>query len=120
MKQFLWFIAGLVALSLVLANLGPMILLGVSVWLLYIIFKKFMKTDSTAKKVLWVVLGLIVLSITVSNLYALIGVAAAYVLYVLYKGWKSKNNDHVVGDSIQKDDDPFINFEKQWAELNKS
>ncbi|MBA2175115.1 flagellar basal body rod protein [Halobacillus locisalis] len=116
MKKFLLFIAGLVALTILLANLGPMILLGVSVWLLYVVFKQFMKSESTAGKIGWIVLGLIILSVAVSNIYAVIGLAAAYGLYLIYKNWTSKKaEDPVVGQS----DDPFTNFEKQWAELHK-
>ncbi len=115
MKQFLWFIAGLVALAVFVANLGPMIMLAAGVWLLYVIFKQFMKTDSTAKKVLWVILGFVVLSFTVSNIYAVVGIAAAYVLYIIYRKWK--RNDSFRSEETQ--DDPFVNFEKQWAELNK-
>ncbi|CDQ18688.1 lia operon protein LiaI [Halobacillus karajensis] len=115
MKKFLLFLAGLIALAVLLANLGPMILLGVSVWLLYIVFKQFMKSDSTAGKIGWVVVGLITLSIAVSNIYAVIGVAAAYALYWIFKNWTSKKED------IQptRSEDPFTNFEHQWAELNK-
>ncbi|SFK40597.1 lia operon protein LiaI [Halobacillus dabanensis] len=114
MKKFLLFLAGLVALIVLLVNLGPMILLGVSVWLLYVVFKQFMKSDSTAGKIGWVVAGLIILSIAASNIYAVIGVAAACVLYWIYKNWTSKKEEiHT------RSDDPFTNFERQWAEMNK-
>ncbi|MBN9654643.1 flagellar basal body rod protein [Halobacillus sp. GSS1] len=115
MKKFLLFLAGLVALTVLLVNLGPMILLGVSVWLLYIVFKQFMKSDSTAGKIGWVVVGLIILSIAVSNVYAVIGVAAAFALYWIYKNWTSKSE----AVHSTKSDDPFTNFERQWAEMNK-
>lgn len=116
MKKFMLFIGGLVALFILLANLGPMILLGLSIWLLYVIFKKFAKSDSTAGKIGWVILGLIVLSITFSNIFAVIGVAAAYVLYLVITNWKKEDDDPVVHE--MKDDDPFTNFERQWAEIN--
>ncbi|MFD1019942.1 lmo0954 family membrane protein [Thalassobacillus hwangdonensis] len=116
MKKFLLFLGGLVALIILLANLGPMILLAVSAWLLYIVFKKFVKSDSTGKKILWTIIGLIILSISVSNIYSLIGVAAAYVLYVIIQKWKENDDEEV--DVMKKSDDPFTNFEKQWAEMN--
>lgn len=112
MKKFLLFLAGLVAVLLLLANLGPLILLGISIWLLYLVWKQFIKTDSTVAKVMWVIVGLIILSITFSNMYALIGVVAAVAIYVIYKKW----NDEPV---TPKNDDPFVNFEEQWGELNK-
>ncbi|MGM8365905.1 flagellar basal body rod protein [Virgibacillus sp. W0181] len=113
MKKFLLFIAGLIALLILLANLGPMILLGVSVWLLYIIFKKFLKSDSTTGKVGWVIIGLLVLSVALSNIYAVIGLAAIYGLYLIMKNWKNSPSEE---KSPQHD--PFQNFEKEWAELN--
>nr|WP_239534022.1 DUF2681 domain-containing protein [Thalassobacillus pellis] len=109
------FIGGLIALFVLLANLGPMILLGVSVWLLYIAFKQFIKSNSIAAKIGWVIAGLIVLSVAVANIYAVIGLAAAYVLYVIYKKWHGgKNEDEWEAKTT---DDPFTNFEKQWAEM---
>ena len=116
MKKFMLFIGGLIALFILIANIGPMVLLALSVWLLYVCFKKFVKTDSTLVKVGWALVGLLVLSITFSNLYAVMGVAAAYVLYLIYKNW-NKEEDPVV--HVVEDDDPFTNFERQWAELNK-
>ncbi|PAV28639.1 flagellar basal body rod protein [Virgibacillus profundi] len=116
MKKFMLFVGGLIALFILLANLGPMILLGLSIWLLYVIFKKFVKSDSTSGKIGWVILGLIVLSITFSNIFAVIGVAAAYVLYLIFTSWKKDDSDPVVYE--MDDDDPFKNFERQWAEIN--
>lgn len=114
MKHFLLFIAGLIAALVLIANLGPLVLLGISLWLLYLIFKQFMKTDSTFAKICWVILGLAILSVSISNLYAVLGIAAAFVLYLVYKNWNSK------GDSVtSKTSDPFVNFEDQWGELNK-
>lgn len=115
MKKFLLFIAGLIALTIVVANLGPMILLGVSVWLLYLIFKQFVKTESVMKKIGWIFIGLILVSVAIANIYAVIGVAAAYILYLIMKEWKVKKNSQ---DETVKND-PFTNFEKQWADLTK-
>ncbi|AXI09903.1 flagellar basal body rod protein [Oceanobacillus sp. 143] len=116
MRKFLLFIGGLVALVVLLANLGPMVLLGLSVWLLYIIFKKFVKTDSVAAKIGWVIVALIILSIGISNVFSVIGVAAAVALYYIVKNWNKEDNDPVV--HVVEDDDPFTNFERQWADLN--
>lgn len=93
-----------------------MVLLGLSIWLLYIVFKKFIKSDSTVGKIGWVMVGLLVLSIGISNIYAVIGVAAAYVLYLIFKNWKNDEGDPVV--HVMEDDDPFTSFEREWAELN--
>ncbi|SET03572.1 lia operon protein LiaI [Salinibacillus kushneri] len=116
MKKFGLFILGLIALLVLLAHLGPMILLGVSVWLLYIIFKQFMKADSTVGKIGWAILGLFVVSVAFSNLFAVIGLAAGYGLYLIYKEWKHEKSNRSRSDSSE---DPFVNFESEWAELNK-
>lgn len=115
MKQFLLFIGGLVLLLIIVGSLGPMILLGVSIWLLYVVFKQFMKSETTAGKIGWTIVGLVVLMIGISNIYAVIGLVAVYGLYLIIKNWK--NDDDNIIDS--KTDDPFTNFEKQWAEYNR-
>lgn len=116
MKKFMLFVGGLIALIVLLANLGPMVLLGLGVWLLYIVFKRFVKSESTAGKIGWVIVGLLLIGIVLSNIYAVLGLAAAYALYVIFKSWKNDDNDPVV--HVIKDDDPFTNFEREWAELN--
>ncbi len=115
-KKFLLFVAGLIALFVLIANIGPLILLGLSIWLLYVVFKKFVKSDSITGKIGWIVLGLVILSITFSNIFAVIGVAAAYILYLIVSNWKKDADDSVV--KVMEDDDPFTNFERQWADLN--
>lgn len=113
MRKFLLFIVGLVALLVLLANFGPMVILAISVWLLYIVFKKFMESDSMAGKVGWVILGLIILSIGFANIYSILGVVAILVLYWIFKNWKDE-------PEFSKDNnDPFTNFEREWADLNK-
>ncbi|MFD1849439.1 flagellar basal body rod protein [Oceanobacillus bengalensis] len=115
MRKFMLFVGGLVALLILLANIGPMVLLGLGVWLLYVVFKKFVKSDSTSGKVGWVILGLFVLGMVLSNIYSIIGIAAAFVLYYVYKNW-NKEEDPIV--QVVDNDDPFTNFEREWAELN--
>ncbi len=114
MKKFLLFIGGLIAALILVANLGPIVLLGLSIWLLYVIVKQFLKSDSTVAKVIWIIIGLAVLSIGISNIYAILGIAAAYVLYLIVKNWNKEKADD---NTMQKD--PFVNFEEQWGEFTK-
>ena len=90
MRKFLLFIGGMVALLVLLANFGPMVLLALSIWLLYIVFKKFIESDSIIGKIGWVIVGLILLNISFANIYALLGVVAIYALYWIYKNWKDE------------------------------
>lgn len=111
MKSFLMFVLGVLVVFVFLANLGPLILFGISLFLLYVIYKQFIKSESTAAKVVWSILGLFVLSMTVSNVFALVGVLALYLLYVMFRGDKEKEK------TSSKTEDPFVNFEREWAEL---
>ncbi|ADU31357.1 permease [Evansella cellulosilytica] len=90
MNKIWMFVLGIVALIILIVNIGPMIVLGVSIYLLYIILKQFGKAESTTGKIGWIIAGLIVLSIGLSNIFAVIGVAALYLLYVLYKHWQEE------------------------------
>jgi lia operon protein LiaI len=113
MKKFGLLVVGGIAAMVLLANLGSMIGFVISVAILYFMFKQFLKADSTFAKVGWGVLGVIALMITASNAPAILGVVAAYVLYLVYKNW---NKDKT---TIVESDDPFTNFEKQWSQLNQ-
>lgn len=114
MKKFFLLLAGGLAGIVLLATIGPMIGLAISLVLLYFIYKKFLKTESTGWKIGLIIIGFIVLAAAIHNIPALIGVGAAYVLYLVYKKWHF--NKKTV---VKKETDPFINFEKQWNELNK-
>ena len=48
----------------------------------------------------------------IANIPSLLAVAAVFVLYVVFKKWNESN-------VIEKQDDPFESFEKEWANLNK-
>jgi lia operon protein LiaI len=114
MKKFGLFLIGGMAAIILLHSIGPMIGLVISLAMLYFIYKKFLKTESTGWKIALIIVGLMVLSSTIHHIPALIGVGAAYVLFLVYKEWnKSKKTFDKEGN------DPFVNFEKQWDELKK-
>jgi lia operon protein LiaI len=114
MKKFGLLIVGGIAAIILLANVGPMIGLAISLVVLYFVFKQFMKAESTSGKIIWAIVSLIALSISVSNIPSIIGIAAAYILYLVYKNWNEKKQT-----IVQEEKDPFVNFEKQWAELKR-
>ncbi|MBD1379566.1 lmo0954 family membrane protein [Metabacillus arenae] len=113
MKKIGLLIAGVIAALILLGSIGPLIGMIISLAVGYFAFKEFVKTDSKFAKVVWVIIGLIAVTITASNFPAIIAVAAAYVLYLIYKNWNGKKEVAV------ESDDPFTNFEKQWAEIKK-
>jgi lia operon protein LiaI len=116
MKKFGLFILGFIAAIVLLANLGPMLGLAISLGLLYLVVKQFLKAEASSGKIIWAILGFIILAITIANLPAIIGIVAAYVLYVIYKNWNSKKENEIESES-ESQSDPFTHFEKQWAEL---
>ncbi|PLT35961.1 flagellar basal body rod protein [Bacillus sp. V5-8f] len=114
MKKFGLLLAGGIAACVLLANVGPMAGLALSLVILYFVFKQFVKSDSTMGKILWGLVGLVAISASLANVPSLIGLAAAYVLYLIYKKWNETKKS-----SKEQEQDPFINFEKQWAELKR-
>lgn len=114
MKKFGLLLSGGIAALILLASVGPIIGLVISLAILYYAFKKVLATDSTGSKIGWGILALIGLVSAAQNAPAILGVAAVYVLYLVYKKW---TDNSVV---IKEESDPFINFEKQWNELKNS
>ncbi|MEH7115471.1 flagellar basal body rod protein [Neobacillus niacini] len=112
MKKFGLVLAGGIAAIILLSSIGPMVGLLVSLGLLYFIYKQFLKAESTGGKIVLGIIGVIFLMASISNAPAIIGVVAAYILYLVYKNWNARK--HTV---IKEDADPFVNFEKQWNEL---
>ncbi|WP_408009340.1 flagellar basal body rod protein [Pseudalkalibacillus sp. A8] len=117
MKKLGLFILGAIAAIILITNLGPMIGLALSLVIGYYAVKRFTKTDETSKKVFWAAVGIIALCIAVANVPAILGAVALYILYIVYKEWKKEDG---VTEKIEKDDDPFTNFEREWAELKRN
>ena len=111
MKKFGLLAAGSIAALVLLATLGPMIALAVSLVILYFIAKQFLKAKTMKARIAYGILGFIVLVASFQNVPAVFGVAAAYVLYLVYKKWKKNSR------TKNEKDDPFVNFEKQWNDL---
>ena len=114
MKKLGLLLLGGIAIVVLLANLVPMVILAISLVVLYFVVKEFLKTRTALSKIMWAVIGLIILCTTVSNVPAVLGLAAAYVLYVVYKKWNQGS------ELNRREEDPFAAFEKQWAELKRN
>ena len=112
MKKFGLLLAGGIAAMVLISTIGPMAGLVISLVLLYLILKQFLKAKSTGGKIGWGIVGFIVLMGSLHNVPALIGVAAAFVLYLVYKKWNE--NKRAV---VKEEADPFTNFEKQWNQF---
>ena len=117
MKKTGLVIVGVIAGLVLIANLGPLVGLAISLVITYYAFKGFMGTTSVMKKILWASLGGIALLSAVSNFPAILTVIAAFVLYLVMKKWKTQE---VVNSNDNVESDPFINFEKQWQDLQKN
>jgi lia operon protein LiaI len=113
MKKFGLLLIGGIAAIVLLHNLAPMVGLVISLAILYFVVKQFLKTDSILMKIGWGTIGFFALMASASNIPAILGIAALYVLYLVFKKWNKTKN------VIKEENDPFVNFEKQWSELNK-
>lgn len=117
MKKFLMLLAGGTAVLVALSMSGPLIALAFSGLLVFAGMHYYVKSKSMVAKVLWVAVGLVGVFSAISNIPALIGLAALVLLYVLYKKW---NNEEVSFSGVTvKEEDPFTNFENEWAKLTK-
>lgn len=112
MSKWLWMILVIVLGIVTIVNIGPLILLGLSLTIGYYLFKQWFKTESTSGKVWIFIAGIIMLSIAIANSYALVGLAAGYGLYLLFK-----KKDEVYTSSDK--DDFLSSFEKEWQDLQK-
>src|SRR3954462_3550096 len=111
MKKFGLLLIGGIAAIVLLHNLAPIVGMVISLAILYFVVKRFLKTDSILMKIGWGILGFMALMASASNIPAVLGIAAAYVLYVIYKNWNKAKS------VIKEENDPFVNFEKQWSQL---
>jgi lia operon protein LiaI len=115
MKKLGLLVVGGIAAIVLIANLGPMVGLAIGLAVMYYAYKKCMTAETSGKKFWWGVLSVIGLCVSVANIPAILGAVAIYVLYVVYKKWNDK-------ESLDQntDNDPFTNFEKEWAKLKNS
>lgn len=118
MSKFWLAIVGIGAGLVAFANLGPLVVLLLSLFLVYVSYRQLYKTNSKLAKVFWVLLGVAALFTAVANVPAVIGLVALVVLYMVYKKWNKKDLDSDGEGSYN--DDPFTNFEREWSNLNKS
>ncbi|MFB6469484.1 flagellar basal body rod protein [Cytobacillus sp. Hz8] len=114
MKKFGLLLVGGIAALVLISHLGPMIGLVISLGLAYFALRGFLRARTTGAKVAWGIFGFIALMASASNVPAILGVAAAYVLYLVYKKWNSRKTI-----MTKESNDPFDNFERQWSEINK-
>lgn len=115
MKKLLILITGAIAVIIALSFSGPLIGLAFSGLLIYLAMHYYVKTNSVISKVFWIFIGLIGALTAITNVPALIGLAAITIAYLLYKKWK---NEDISLNSL-KEEDPFTNFESEWAKLSK-
>jgi lia operon protein LiaI len=90
MKKVLLIIGAVVAVAVLLANLGSLLVLAISVAVGYYGLRRFVMTDSVGAKIGWGIVIGIGVCISLSNLPALIGLAALAALYYMYKAWKKE------------------------------
>lgn len=113
MNKFWMITLGIIAGIIVLSNLGAIAALAISALILYAGVHYYLRSTSTFAKVWWAFVGAVGAISAISNVPALIGVAAAAGLWMIYRKW----NDRPAAFTETKD--PFVNFENQWNKLNQ-
>lgn len=111
MKKFGLLLIGGIAAIVFLANLGPLLGLAITLGIAYLVIREFLKAKTSGSKIAWGLITFVVLTIFISNIPSLFGLVAAFVLYLVYKKWNETKVKVI-------DNDPFTNFENEWANLN--
>lgn len=115
MKKYTLAGLGIIAAFIVIANLGSLLALALSLLIAYTGFHYFRKTNSSFKKFFWGAVILIGLFSAISNVPAFMGIIALLGLYYVWRKW----NNHAEHDVISEPTDPFENFEREWQNITK-
>ncbi|MGM9923888.1 MAG: flagellar basal body rod protein [Bacillus sp. (in: firmicutes)] len=118
MKKFGLLLVGGIAAIVFLSNLGPLLALVITLGIAYLVVKEFMKAKTTGSKIIWGIIGLILIGASISNVPSVMALLAAYVMYLVYKNWNGKKEEPI-SQSIEEND-PFMNFEREWENLNRN
>lgn len=113
MKKFLLYCGIIIAALIAFASLLPVAGLLISGVLVAAGLHLYTEAQSIFTKVMSIVLALAGLISALSNIPGFIGIVAIALMYYFYKATKNKSH------SIVKTNDPFTNFENEWANLNK-
>ena len=116
MKKFFLYSAGFIAAIIALCLLVPVVGLLLSGALLAAGLHYYTGSKSTFGKVMSLVVAFVGLISAISNIPGFIGLVAIGIIYYIYK---SRKNEKVEIFTSNKEEDPFTNFEREWANLNK-
>jgi lia operon protein LiaI len=116
MKKFFLYCAAFIAAMIALGLLLPVAGLLVSGVLLAAGLHYYTESTSTFGKVMSLVVALAGLVSALSNIPGFIGLVAIAILIYIFKTRKKEKLDII---STKTEDDPFTNFEREWAKLNK-
>ncbi|MTD30940.1 ABC transporter permease [Planomicrobium sp. YIM 101495] len=117
MNKFWMVTLGIIAGFIAISSLPSLISLAITALVIYASFHFYTRTDSTFLKVVWAIVGIGGAISAVSNIPALFGLAAVYLLWIIYRDWNKDSSKKV--DLVKKTDDPFANFENEWDSITK-
>ncbi|WP_342542248.1 ABC transporter permease [Paenisporosarcina sp. FSL H8-0542] len=118
MKKFGLIVVGVIAGIVALVNLGPLLGLALSALLVFAGMHFYLKGGSKLAKISWIAVGIIGLLTAVANVPGFFGILAIAGLWYVIREWKQQPITFSAPMTATSSD-PFINFEKQWNELNK-
>ena len=114
MNKLMLYASIIIAAIIALCAVGPMIGIAFSALLVYGGIHLYTKHTSTLSKIFSVILLIIGITSGLSNIPGFIGIAAVIAVYYLYKKINAEDVTFT-----KSSDDPFTNFEKEWANLTK-
>ena len=117
MKKFFLYSAAFIAAMIALGLLFPVAGLLVSGLLLAAGLHYYTESTSTFGKVMSLVVALAGLVSALSNIPGFIGLVAIAVVIYIFKTRNREKSESII--STKADEDPFTNFEREWAKLNK-
>ncbi|CAM4003757.1 hypothetical protein [Alkalicoccus chagannorensis] len=79
--------AVVLALMIALGSILSIVMFGLFLWLFWLVIKQWAAADSTGSRILWGVVGVFLILMLAANTEALVGIAAVYFLYVMFRSW---------------------------------
>ncbi|HLQ73555.1 MAG TPA: flagellar basal body rod protein [Bacillota bacterium] len=108
MRTFILFMVGAIAALFLAINIGPLIWAAFCIWLLYLVYKQFIHSDTTTERIIWAIVGVFIVTIMLPVSILVLGIVALLALYVLLSDSKKR----------KEKDSQLMSFEDEWNEFN--
>src|SRR5699024_12271767 len=90
MRTFILFMVGAIAALFLAINIGPLIWAAICIWLLYLVYKQFIHSDTTTERIIWALVGVFIVTIMLTVSILVLVIVALLTLYVLLSDSKTR------------------------------